>query len=148
MTGFINLFYGLFMQKGTMPNTYQQGAVFDELDSTSTQINQKICHWNPVGVGSENPYAERVRKSRGKKNNIYKVPKPEVQISDGAYFNCYNFLWKKKQNIYIHIYSWRLLECEVLFQNRTASTVCLEIAEVPHLNCLPYSEKIYLLQCL
>lgn len=41
MTGFINLFYGLFMQKGTMPNTYQQGAMFDELDSTSTQINQK-----------------------------------------------------------------------------------------------------------
>jgi len=54
MMGFISLFHGLYIEKGTMPNTYQQGAVFDELGSIPTQINKQAVTETQWDLGQEN----------------------------------------------------------------------------------------------
>lgn len=42
MMGFISLFHGLYIQKSTMPHTYQLGALPDELGSTPPKLTNKL----------------------------------------------------------------------------------------------------------
>lgn len=51
--GFISLFHGLYIQKGTMPNTHQQGALCDELGSNPTQINKQAVTQTRWDLGHE-----------------------------------------------------------------------------------------------